>query len=117
MENDNCPQQITFSDFLKLHIVVGTILSAELNPKAKKPAYLLKIDFGHFGIKISSAQITQNYSIHQLLGEQIIAVINFPAKKIAGVTSEVLVLAAVCDEKGTVLLQPKSSVENGTQIL
>lgn len=117
MEKDNRSPQITLSDFLKVHIVVGTILSAELNPKAKKKAYILKIDFGQFGIKISSAQITQNYSIHQLLGEQIVAVINFPSKKIAGVASEVLVLAAVCNEKGTILLQPKSSVENGTQIL
>ena len=116
MKKDNSYPEITFSDFLQVHMVVGTIISAELNPKAKKPAYILKIDFGQWGIKMSSAQITQNYSTHQLQGEQIVAVMNFPAKKIAGVVSEVLVLAAVCNEKGTVLLQPKSRVENGTQI-
>lgn len=108
---------IEFSDFLKVKMYVGTIVSAATNSKAKKPAYKLEIDFGELGIKTSSAQITENYEISDLKGKQIIAVLNFPPKRVAGVTSEVLVLAAVCSERGTVLLEPTFSVENGTKIL
>ena len=108
---------IAFSDFLKVGIVVGTVLTAELNPKAKKPAYKLRIDFGALGIKESSAQITQNYSVEELIGKQVVAVLNFLPKKVAGVNSEVLVLAAVCNDNGTILLQPSQKVNNGTRIL
>ena len=109
--------RIDFSDFLKTEIRVGTIISAEWNLKAKKAAYKLRIDFGKQGIKLSSAQITENYTAADLKGKQIMAVMNFLPKRIAGVKSEVLVLAAVCDTKGTVLLAPTFSVENGTRIL
>lgn len=110
-------ENIDFADFLKVGLAVGTIVSAELNPKARKPAYKLTIDFGNLGIKMSSAQLTENYTTTDLQNKQIIAVMNFPPKRIAGVKSEVLVLAAVCEEKGTVLLNPSMQVENGTRIL
>jgi tRNA-binding protein len=117
MINADDLQTIDFSDFLKVGMVVGTILAAELNPQAKKAAYRLSIDFGEWGIKQSSAQITENYKPEDLVGMQVVAVINFPPKKVAGLRSEVLVLAAVCQEKGTVLLQPTEKVKNGTRIL
>jgi len=109
-------EEITFSDFLKVDIRVGTILEAVDNLKARQPAYVLTIDFGELGQKTSSAQITQNYSKEELIGKQIIAVVNFPSKKVAGIKSEVLVLAAVCPTGGTVLLEPNMAVENGTRI-
>ena len=109
--------EISFDDFLKVEIATGTIVEAVLNPKAKKPAFILKIDFGELGFKMSSAQITENYSPENLIGKQIVAVMNFPAKRVAGVVSEVLVLAAVSAAKGTVLLEPGMSVENGVRIL
>ncbi len=117
MENIEALKTIEFSDFLKVGIVVGTIITAELNPKAKKPAYRLNIDFGALGLKESSAQITQNYLVEDLIGKQVVAIVNFPPKKVAGVTSEVLVLAAVCGDNGTVLLQPAQNVKNGARVL
>lgn len=110
--------QITFPDFLKINIHTGTILSAVLNEKAHKPAYILQIDFGpELGIKTGSAQITQNYQPTDLINTQILAITNFPPKKVAGIKSEVLVLAAVCTKNGTILITPSSPVENGTRVL
>lgn len=109
-------EQITFSDFQKVDIRTGTILEAELNPKANKPAYVMKIDFGLLGVKTSSAQLTQNYEAEDLIGKQITAVVNFPAKRIAGVKSEVLVLGAMPDQKGVVLLETERGVGNGEQV-
>ena len=84
---------INYSDFIKIEIRVGTIISAELNNKLRKPSYVLKIDFGDkIGVKKSSAQLTKNYKIKQLLHKQITAVINFPKKQIGDLISEVLVL-------------------------
>lgn len=109
---------IQFEDFLKINIRTGTIIEAKLNPKAKKPAYILKIDFGELGIKMSSAQITENYKPEQLLGKQIVAVTNFPVKRIAEIKSEVLVLACVDESAGgVVLLQPSLPVNNGSRVL
>jgi tRNA-binding protein len=108
---------IQFADFLKVEIRVGTIISVELNAKAIKPAYILKIDFGELGVKTSSAQITQNYISTDLIGMQIVAVMNFEPKKVAGVKSEVLVLASVSDENGTILLKPSLPAPNGSLIL
>jgi len=106
---------ITWQDFEKVEIRAGIILSAEQNEKAKKPAYKLKIDFGQLGIKHSSAQITQLYSAKDLVGKQIVAVVNFPPKQVASVKSECLVLG-VLDEQGIVLLQPERKVENGERV-
>jgi len=108
---------IDFSDFLKVDIRIGTVLSAAPNAKARKPAFVLEVDFGELGIKTTSAQITENYQPQNLVGEQVVAVVNFPVKVVAGIKSEVLILAVVCDGCGTVLLQPKGNVQNGAKVL
>ena len=109
-------EEITFEEFRQVEIRTGTILEANLNPKAIKPAYTLTIDFGPLGIKTSSAQITKNYSPGNLIGMQITAVVNFPKKLIAGVKSEVLVLGAYSENKEVVLLTPTESVEDGSLV-
>jgi tRNA-binding protein len=103
--------------FAALDIRTGTIVSAEPFPEARKPAYKLTIDFGEpFGVKHSSAQLTSRYSSAGLAGKQIVAVVNFPPKRIAGFPSEVLVLG-VPDESGqTVLLIPETRVPNGVRV-
>ena len=107
----------TIEDFLKLDIRSGTIIHAELNTKARLPAYILHIDFGEeIGIKGSSAQITENYDIDDLIGTQVTAVMNFPPRRVAGFKSEVLVLAIVCEENGTVLVRPDQTVANGQKM-
>jgi tRNA-binding protein len=109
-------ENIDYADFEKVKMVTGTIINAEINAKAHKPAYILKIDFGPtIGIKTSSAQIT-NYSIKDLLNKQIVAVINFETKRIAGVKSEVLVLGAVSKENKILLISADNNFENGLTI-
>lgn len=108
---------IDFMDFAKIDIRSGTIIDVQINVKAKKPAYILKIDFGNeIGIKISSAQLTQNYQISDLINRKIVAIINFAPKLIAGVKSEVLVLATMCESQGTLLLSPEQISINGSEI-
>lgn len=107
---------ISFDDFMKVDMRIGTIIKAESFPEARKPAIKLEIDFGELGIKQSSAQITKRYDPEQLVGRQIAAVVNFPAMRIAGYKSEVLVLGGVPDEEDVILLQPENHVENGTKI-
>jgi len=108
---------ITWKDFEKVEMRVGTITDIEEFPKARNPAYQLIIDFGDdIGIKRSSAQITNLYSKRDLVGKQIIAVINFPKKQIADFMSECLVLGAVND-KDVILLELERSVKNGLRIL
>tara|TARA_B100001029_G_C14919651_1_gene371241 strand:- start:62 stop:403 length:342 start_codon:yes stop_codon:yes gene_type:complete len=107
---------IEYQDFEKIEILTGTIIEVTENSKARKPAYILKIDFGEkVGVKLSSAQIT-NYSIDQLVNRQIIAVCNFEKKNIAGIDSEVLVLGSVDQENKVILLQPESLVKNGLPV-
>ena len=108
--------EISFDDFLRVRIVTGTIVEAELNPKARVPAFVLEIDFGALGRRRSSAQLTRNYTAESLVGKQIVAVANFPPKRIAGVKSEVLILGAVSESSGVVLLEPTFPVENGARI-
>lgn len=107
---------INIKDFGKLDLRIGTILKAELSDKAKKPAYLLEIDFGKLGIKKSSAQIADLYQPNDLVGKQIVAIVNLPPKKIAGSTSEVLVLGANSEDKAIVLLEPQKNIQNGVKI-
>ena len=107
---------ITRDDFEKLDIRVGTILEASELEQARKPAYKLIIDFGSEGVKKSSAQLTANYKPRQLIGKQIIAVVNFPPKQIAHIISECLVLGVVGDGADVVLLQPDQQVANGLKI-
>lgn len=105
-----------FDNFLKLDIRAGTIISAKIFKKAKKPAYQLEIDFGEaLGIKKSSAQITQLYDTKSLLGKQILAVVILPPKQIADYISEVLILG-VYGKDGVVLIIPEQRVENGVQL-
>jgi len=109
--------QITYDDFEKVDIRVGKIIRVEDFPKARKPAYKLWIDFGNFGVKKSSAQITKLYRKDDLVGRLIIAVINFPPRQIADFVSEVLVLGVVLDNEEVVLVQPDSDVPLGKRIL
>lgn len=106
---------ISIEEFEKIDIRVGKIISCELNQKAKKPAYKLKIDFGELGVKTSSAQLTDLYNEDDLVGRQIIAVTNFFPKQIADVISEVLVLG-INSKQGIVLLKPSVLVNNGDKI-
>jgi tRNA-binding protein len=108
---------ISYSDFLKIEIRLGTIISAELNNKLQKPSFVLKIDFGdEIGIKKSSAQLTKNYRIEQLLHKQIAAVINFPKKQIGDLTSEVLVLGFPDNNNEPILISPDKKLVNGGQL-
>ena len=107
---------LTFDEFLKVKMAAGTILDAALNQKARVPAYVMHIDFGSYGIRTTSAQLTANYSTEDLVGKQIVAVLNFPVKRIAGVKSEVLVLGAISAANGVVLLEPSFAVANGAEI-
>lgn len=107
---------IQFEDFAKIDIRVGTILEASPFLKAKKKAYQLKLDFGEeIGIKKSSAQIAELYSPDDLIGRQILAVVNFPPKQIADFMSEVLVLGVYSGE-GVVLVQPERKIGNGDKL-
>ncbi len=107
---------VEFKDFAKLDIRVGTIISAKEFVEAKKSAYKLEIDFGSdIGIKKSSAQITQLYTKEDLIGKQILAVVNFPAKQIANYLSEVLVLGVYALD-GVVLITPDKKVSNGDKL-
>lgn len=105
----------TFEDFLRLDIRAGRVLRAEPNPRARKPAYCLWIDFGPLGVRQSSAQITDLYRPEDLAGRMVVAVVNFPPKRVAGFVSEVLVLG-VYTERGVVLLQPDGPVSPGDRV-
>lgn len=108
---------VTIDDFLKLDVRVGTIIKAEFFAKAKIPAIKLQIDFGpDIGSKTSSAQITKRYNTEEIVGQQIIGVVNFPARNIAGFQSEVLVLGGIPDKGDVVLLKPDIKLPNGTPI-
>jgi tRNA-binding protein len=110
-------ETITWADFEKVEMRVGTIIECEPFPKARKPAFKLMIDFGDsIGLKMSSAQITAIYTQDELIGKQVIAVINFPKKQIANFMSECLVLGAVRDDEVT-LLQPEREVQKGLRVL
>jgi len=106
---------ITFEDFTKVDLRIGTIIEVNDFPKAKNPAYQLTIDFGDLGIKKSSAQITTLYSKEELLGRQIVATVNFPKKQISNFMSECLVMGAV-DGKDVILLKPEHKVKNGSTV-
>jgi tRNA-binding protein len=108
---------ISYSDFTKIEIRVGTIISAELNNKLRKPSYVLKIDFGDkIGIKKSSAQLTKNYTIDQMIHKQIAAVINFPKKQIGDLISEVLVLGFPDNNNEPILISPDKKLANGGRL-
>ncbi len=109
-------EEITFEDFLKVDIRIGTIIEVNDFPKARKPAYQLTIDFGDLGIKKSSAQITDLYSKDDLLNKQITAIVNFKPRQIANFMSEVLVIGVYNIEGNVVLLQASKDIKNGEQV-
>ena len=107
---------INFEDFLKIDMRVGTILEVSVNKKARKPAYVLKIDFGlDIGIKQSSAQIT-NYSVAELINKKIVAICNFEKKNIAGIVSEVLILGSIDEMNVVHLISASNEAKNGDYI-
>lgn len=108
--------EISFEDFLKVDIRIGTIIEVNDFAKAKKPAYQLLIDFGDLGILKSSAQITDLYSKDQLLNKQVSAVVNFTPKQVANFSSECLVLGMYNKDGKVVLLKPSKNIKNGEQI-
>ena len=107
---------ISWDDFEKVDMRAGTIIEVNDFPKAKKPAYKLKIDFGELGIKNSSAQVTTFYAKDDLIDRKIIAVVNFPPKQIADFISECLVLGVYDENKQVILLQPERTVTNGMKV-
>jgi tRNA-binding protein len=113
---DDQPSLISWTDFEKIEIRTGTIITAESFSEARKPALKLLIDFGSAGTKKSSAQITDYYHPDNLIGKQVVAVLNFPVKRIAGFSSECLVLGAVEASGKVVLLSPDKPVMNGLRI-
>lgn len=109
-------EEIKFNDFLRVELRAGTITSVSEFPEAKKPAYKLSIDFGELGIRHSSAQITHNYTPQELIGKQVVAVINFPKKQIANFFSECLVTGFEANDKTIVLISPDKPVPNGSKL-
>ena len=111
------PPRIAFDDFLKVDIRVGTIVAAEPFPEARRPAYKLTVDFGPaIGTRRTSVQITQRYTLQELPGKQVAAVINFPKKQIGKFMSEVLVLGFPDENGAVVLIQPSLGVPNGGRL-
>lgn len=107
---------VTFDDFAKIDIRVGEVVKAEVFEKARRPAYKLLVDFGdEIGVKKSSAQVTDLYKIDDLIGKQVLAVVNFPPRQIADFMSEVLVLGTYSND-GVVLIQPDRAVEKGDKL-
>tara|TARA_Y200000002_G_C22510995_1_gene591312 strand:- start:275 stop:616 length:342 start_codon:yes stop_codon:yes gene_type:complete len=110
-------KEITYEDYNKIQILVGTVLKVTKNEKARKPSLVVEVDFGKdIGIKKSSAQITHYYNTENLVGKQVIGVCNFPKKNIAGVISEVLILGAIEKDGKVVLVHPSQKTDNGLEI-
>ncbi len=110
-------QEISYEDYNKVEIKVGTVLSVSKNEKARKPSLVVEVDFGEeIGIKQSSAQITHYYNEENLKGKQVIGVCNFPEKNIAGVVSQVLILGSIDKEGKVILVHPSQKSENGLPI-
>lgn len=110
-------EQITYDQFLAVDIRVGRIVSADTFPQARKPAYKLRIDFGELGVKSSSAQITKYYAAPDLVGRLVLAVVNFPPRRVADFDSDVLTLGVLLGEGDVVLVHPERDVAPGSRIL
>ena len=109
--------ELTWTDFEKVEMRIGTILVVKDFPEARNPAYQIKIDFGsEIGMKKTSAQITQKYNKEELIGKQVVAVVNFPKKQIGNFMSECLLLGSIGNEKEIVLLSSDKTVENGLRV-
>ena len=107
---------LSWEEFEKVDMRVGVVVRAEPFPEARKPAYKLWIDLGPLGEKRSSAQVTDHYRLDELLGQQVVCVVNFPPKRIGSFVSEVLVLGAYVNGREVILLQPDREVERGSRI-
>jgi tRNA-binding protein len=117
MADSKTASQIVFDDFLKVDVRVGTIVEAKTFPEARKPAYQLVIDFGPvIGTKKSSAQITKNYTLEELVGRQVAAVVNFPPRQIGPMMSEVLTLGFPDEHGEVVLIGPSKKIPNGGRL-
>ena len=115
--NLNMKKEITYEDYSKIQILVGTVLKVSKNEKARKPSLVVEVDFGsETGVRKSSAQITHYYNSDNLVGKQVIGVCNFPKKNIAGIVSEVLILGAIEKDGKVVLVHPSQETENGLEI-
>jgi len=118
MSHSMATPEITFNDFMKVDIRIGTILEAAPFPEARKPAIKMMIDFGsEIGIKKTSAQITTHYTPKTLLGKQVMAVVNFPPRQIGPIMSEVLTLGFADENTDIVLGHPGKPVPNGTRLI
>lgn len=109
-------ESLTWNEFLNVEMRVGTIISAEIFKEARNPAYKMIIDFGKYGTKKTSSQLTKLYDDKELIGKQIIAVVNFPPKQIATLMSECLVLGGIGENKEVTLIEPERKIKNGTRI-
>jgi tRNA-binding protein len=110
-------EQITYNDFDKIDIRVGTVISVKKNEKARKPSLVIEVDFGkEIGIKQSSAQITHYYNEENLKGKQVVGICNFPEKNIAGIVSQVLILGSIDNEGRVILLHPSKESDNGLPV-
>lgn len=109
-------ENLTWDEFMHVEMRVGTVLSAEPFPEVRNPAYKITINFGEFGTRKTSAQVTDLYRAEELIGKQVVAVINFPPKQIANMMSECLILGGIGENKEVTLLQPERAVKNGTRI-
>ena len=110
-------KEITYEDYSKIQILVGTVLKVSKNEKARKPSLVIEVDFGsEIGVRKSSAQITHYYNSDNLVGKQVIGVCNFPKKNIAGIVAEVLILGAIKKDGKVVFVHPSQKTENGLEI-
>lgn len=110
-------QTITWNDFEKVELRVGTIIDVQAFPEARKPAYIIQVDFGEeIGLRKSSAQITEIYSMHELIGKQVVAVVNFPSKQIGPIKSQCLITGFYRDDGAVVLAVPDQAVHNGAKL-
>ena len=116
MSKNEESKALTWDDFMKVEMRVGTIISAEVFEEVRNPAYKMVIDFGVYGTRKTSAQITKLYQTEEIIGRQVIAVVNFPPKQIATIMSECLVLGGLGDNKEVTLIHPERQVKNGTRI-
>lgn len=107
---------LSWKEFTKVEMRIGTVIEASRFKEARKPAYKMKVDFGEFGIRKTSAQLTRLYSAEELIGKQVVGVLNFPPKQIATLWSECLILGGLEVENTVILLQPERKVRNGLRI-
>ena len=114
--NESNNNILSFNEFMKVEMRVGTVINAEIFKEAENSAYKILVDFGKFGIRKTSAQITNLYSPDELIGKQVVAVMNFPPKQIANLMSECLILGAVGDESEVTVIVPERKVKNGLRI-